>query len=301
MRSSFLLLIGLLFLGSLHAQEEEPSYREPFSFWWRGKIGSAAFEMKVNLDFSAEKNGCVPLSGDYYYPSVLKKMPIEGEYCPGTRTLTILRKEEGKIKESFSFSGFDGKRGIGIWHKENKEESVEIEQIIHKDRLLLLEKMVDEKLPEADLAWEEGTSKMAVLAEVMPESSITGYARGAYLEVFSQEDYSEYQCTFQLLPNETNLTLACFRYHYAYTPYWENDQDEDPDDRWMYSLSVSVWQYANGAWKTIVNDKTLAADTVEDPLLALRDFLSTATTVSLEKEPGKRVIWDWTGKEFKPR
>lgn len=275
---------------------------EPFSFWWRGSIAGAAFEMQVNLDFSKENDGCVPLSGTYFYLSTFKPMVVEGKYCPAAKTLTIRRNDEnGLPKETFTFSNYNGKKAVGTWTKDNRAESVEIEIITGKEHFVFLDKAAE--FEKGWLVHEPQTTKM--FYDIPPDANMEGdlsflsYARGVRIETLFSGTYEEEHRIYQQLPNEQALTVMSVSAREDFRMEFDDATEELKRSYCEYTLFVEVWQYADGRWKQLFGDNLF--DFLDEGS-SCGVFYALSSSKSVAYIGGdKSLVWDWDGKQFNKR
>lgn len=299
MKTLLSFIVCLFILSFANAQEAEP-----FSFWWRGNIAGAAFEMQVNLNFSKESEGCVSLSGEYFYLSTFKPMAVEGKYCPAAKTLIIRRNDEnGLPKETFTFPNFDGKKAVGTWTKDNRAEVVEIETVASKERSLFLDKVVD--LEKANwLVRVEQSAKMAYDipndANMEGDYSFAFYARGVRIATLFSGTYMGIQNIYQILPEEQELTMMYVYSTEDFRLEFDDAGEEVTGSRCDYMLRAEIWRYTNEKWVLLYSDN-LFDISQESAGCGVFYAISSSKSIAFLGDNDKPLIWDWNGKELKQR
>lgn len=289
----------------LLAQNDDPVYTEPFSFWWQGKAGSAVFEIQVDLDFARQSGGCIPVSGIYFYRSEVIPLPIEGSYCPTFKTLFL---ESKTSKETFRFSEFDAlKPSKGLKEKNGQKQEVEMEALMAKDRIVFLKKIAEESKREAlQVLWQEGTGRLAATVDSKSDlygqtpCTISSYSRGGRLVLDTDGSWNEQSLHYQMLPSaDGSLVVAQLKL--------TKDFDA-PNMHWKVTLGAKAWIYRSGAWSVLQKSTILYQNIVnqDEGVICQISLWGISALVFNYPNPDDyehplRLIWDWDGKSFVKR
>ena len=290
----------------IHAQTDDNQQANPTSYWLKGKIAQSEFEIQLSPTNTTDE--LVSLSGQYYYLSSLKPLPITGKFFVKEKRLILYRTENNTVKETFEIDNFDGKTGAGSWSKADKKQPCWVEHIKGIDQKIFLSKAKQlfpfiiqkyegetlhlfSSLPDADdKKWEN-------FSQECEDYNLAQYAKASNIQFDCSATQSNTTFGIQVIPNTKLPTLLCYNFSNGFYMLEENGSCQ-------YQLSVQVFEYRNNNWVSIYQqnllDKSIPANGCwhYSNLLTASNKISLLHAPSTEPNDTKTLRWEWNGKTF---
>ncbi len=301
-------------LPLLQAQDEaENKIIAPFSYRLLGKIGKSSLELRLNAGTEQAKTGCIDFYGEYFYEHIGQELPLQGEYCPKKKNLSLVRKDaEGKERERFDFTNFDGKKAKGKWQKlDEKAQNVELSPAPSMDASLFanfvagdIKKHLDSEAHkftvEKNNAFQLETQGDYAFAE---ELNATAYAAGSFVDIWLKRETGEDRYIYQVISNGGKLQICLIE---LYGDEFEamNEEEGEEGFKTIYSntLRCSIFEQQEQSWKPIYQANLYEYEG-EDAEQFIHSPILTADMqlFALAQSEGEKTTvhkWQWDGKKM---
>lgn len=259
MKALSLLLLSLASL--LQARPTDPSATFANDLQLMGGIGNYPILVQLQGDFEEEQwpADCVPVTGSYFYKSVMQPIQLEGTVCLEKNAFLLYHDKGGANEERFEGRLRDGLlHWEGTWKKGTREldlDVTELQELAGDAAPRLLADYIHHRLQmEVD---EQSVDDARVDRAGLDEGGrpfVEGFESGWQGEIgfFSPtrlEYRIRYSSTMRFTTNGYTYQVMADGKHVLELAWWENyDKDTDESD---FGYDVSLWRRQGSGFETV--------------------------------------------------